>query len=118
MNAFAPGKFPVHAVDWLEANPQEGKMFNNFIWGGYLLYRMFPQELVFIDGQTDFYGEAFSREYAQVVRLEDGWEGILVKYDVSWTIVETSQPLVSALQSELDWKVVYHDDTATILHEP
>jgi hypothetical protein len=117
-NTFDPDKFPEHAVDWLEENPQEGEMFNNFIWGGYLLYRLFPRDLVFIDGQTDFYGEAFSREYAQVMRLENGWEGILIKYNVSWVIVETSRPLVSALQSDLNWRVVYQDSTATILQKP
>lgn len=117
-NTFDPQKFPVHAADWLEANRQEGGMFNNFIWGGYLLYRLFPRELVFIDGQTDFYGEAFSREYAQVMRLEGGWEDILAKYNVSWVIVETHRPLVSALQDELNWKIVYQDETAVILHKP
>jgi hypothetical protein len=117
-NNFDPDKFPVHAVDWLETNPQEGKMFNNFIWGGYILYRMFPQELVFIDGQTDFYGETFTREYAQVMKLEDGWESILTKYDVSWIIVETDRPLIPALQNKLNWRIVYQDDTATIIHKP
>lgn len=118
VNTFDPNKFPVHAVDWLEANPQEGRMFNNFIWGGYLLYRLFPQELVFIDGQTDFYGEDFTLEYAQVVKLEDGWQNVLAKYDVSWVIVESSRSLIPALQNELNWTVVYHDNTATILHKP
>lgn len=117
-NKFDPDKFPVHAVDWLESNPQEGKMFNNFIWGGYLLYRLFPQELVFIDGQTDFYGETFTREYAQVMKLEDGWENVLNKYDVSWVIVESHRSLIPSLQSDLDWQIVYQDDTTTILHKP
>ncbi|HEY5731002.1 MAG TPA: hypothetical protein VIS72_13185, partial [Anaerolineales bacterium] len=117
-NGFDPNKFPVHAVDWLDSNPQEGRMFNNFIWGGYLLYRMFPQELVFIDGQTDFYGESFTREYAQVVRLEDGWEDVLIKYDVAWVIVESERPLINTLHSELNWKIVYRDNTATIIRKP
>lgn len=117
-NTFDPDKFPVHAVNWLETNPQEGRMFNNFIWGGYLLYRLFPRELVFIDGQTDFYGESLSREHSRVVRLEEGWEDVLAKYDVSWVIVETSRPLVSALQDEQNWRVVYQDSTAVILHKP
>lgn len=118
VNVFDPGKFPVHAVDWLEKNPQEGRMFNNFIWGGYLLYRLFPRDLVFIDGQTDFYGEVLSHEHSQVVRLEEGWEEILAKYNVSWVIVETDRPLVSALQAELEWRVIYQDGTATILRKP
>ena len=117
-NSFDPNKFPVQAVNWLESNPQNGKMFNNFIWGGYLLYRMFPQEQVFIDGQTDFYGEAFTLEYASVVSLDEGWQDILNKYNVSWVIIQSDKPLIPALQSELYWKIVYQDDTATILHKP
>lgn len=117
-NSFDPNKFPIQAVDWLEANPQDGKMFNNFIWGGYLLYRLFPQEQVFIDGQTDFYGEAFTREYAQVVSLDEGWQDVLVKYNVSWVIIQTGKPLIPTLQNELNWNIIYQDNTATILHKP
>ncbi len=117
-NQFNPNKFPVKAVDWLQANPQEGRMFNNFIWGGYLLYRMWPQQTVFIDGQTDFYGEALTREYTQVMAVDEGWETILKKYDVSWVIIQSDKPLIKALQDEMNWTVVYQDDTGTILHAP
>ena len=117
-NTFDPNKFPVEAANWLEANPQSGKMFNNFIWGGYLLYRMWPEQVVFIDGQTDFYGEALTREYAQVMYLEDGWESVLEKYDVSWVIVPSGRSLVTALQEGLGWTVVYHDSATDILRKP
>lgn len=93
-------------------------MFNNFIWGGYLLYRMWPGQTVFIDGQTDFYGEALTREYTRVSNLTDGWQAVLDKYDVSWVIVQSDKPLVRALQEEMDWTLVYFDDTAAILQKP
>lgn len=118
IHQFNANKFPVEAVEWLEVHPQEGKMFNNFIWGGYLLYRLWPQQTVFIDGQTDFYGEALTREYTQVMRLEDGWETILQKYDVSWVIVQSGQPLVQALRDKMGWRIVYQDHTTTILNGP
>lgn len=117
-NQFKEEKFPVKAINWLEANPQSGNMFNNFIWGGYILYRMWPQQLVFIDGQTDFYGETLTREYMQVMTLHDGWEEILEKYEVSWVIVQSDKPLVGALSEQLHWNIVYRDSTATILHKP
>jgi hypothetical protein len=117
-NRFDSNKFPVMAADWLQDNPQDGRMFNNFIWGGYLLYRLWPQQNVFIDGQTDFYGEALTREYAQVMALREGWEAILKKYDVAWVIVQSDKPLVGALQDTLHWTILYQDPTATILHRP
>lgn len=117
-NQFDPNKFPVKAAAWLEANPQKGNMFNYFTWGGYLLYRLWPQETVFIDGQTDFYGEALTREYEQAMYLHKGWELVLKKYNIAWAIVPSSLPLVKALQTELKWVPVYQDGTTTILHQP
>ena len=109
--------FPVEAVDWLEENPQEGNVFNYFPWGGYLLYREWPEMLVFIDGQTDFYGESLSRQYMQVIRSEDDWESVLEAYDVAWVILPADEVSARMIQLELGWEVVYEDETAIILHE-
>lgn len=117
-NTFNPDQFPVQAADWLTANPQAGNMFNEFTWGGYLLYRFWPEQPVFIDGQTDFYGAELVNEYLTTLRVQKGWQDILQKYDVSWAIIPTDFPMVEALQDKLNWQIVYQDDTATILHKP
>lgn len=117
-NRFDSSRFPVQAVDWISTHPQEGRMFNSFIWGGYLLYRLWPQELVFIDGQTDFYGETLSRQYIRVMHLEEGWETVLAEYGVSWVILPSGGPVVQALQDQMGWIVIYHDKTAVILRKP
>jgi len=115
-NVFLPDKMPVQAVDWLQKNPQDGKVFNQFVWGGYILYRMWPTETVFIDGQTDFYGEALMREYFDVIDLSDDWESILDTYDVSWMLIPRDETLAKYLYSVDDdaWHVIYEDDTAVI----
>jgi len=113
-NKFNPYAFPVDATNWLETNPQDGKMYNFFTWGGYLLYRLWPEQQVFIDGQTDFYGEALSIEYVQVESLQPGWENVLAKYNVSWVITQSGQPLEGALLAN-DWVLIYQDKTAVIL---
>ena len=51
-------------------------MFNNFIWGGYLLHA-WPEQRVFIDGGTDHYGEKLFNEYIQVWNLDPGWRDVL-----------------------------------------
>lgn len=38
---------------------------------------MWPQQRVFIDGQTDLYGEALTREYNRVMFLEECREAVL-----------------------------------------
>jgi hypothetical protein len=113
-NRYDPQIFPVKAVDWLIQHPQQGNTFNDFMWGGYLLYRTWPEYKVFIDGQTDFYGEALTREYEQVMFVLDGWEDVLEKYDVAWVIIPANSILADEL-AEQGWQELYCDATTTIL---
>lgn len=114
-NIFLPETFPVAAADFLAAHPQQGNVFNYFPWGGYLLYRFEGKLPVFIDGQTDFYGEALTREYEQVLTLADGWQDTLDKYAVTWALLPANEPLAHALRDQLGWQVRYSDDTAWVL---
>jgi hypothetical protein len=113
-NEFDKSRFPVDAIDWLDNHPQEGQVFNYFSWGGYLLYRQWPETLVFIDGQTDFYGEKFTREYESVIVGDHGWEQILEKYSVTWIIIPKSSSLAATLQLHPGWKISYQDNTSII----
>lgn len=112
---FASETFPVQAMDWLEIHPQEGNVFNYFPWGGYILYRAFPEVRVFIDGQTDFYGEALTRQYEQVITLSEGWQEVLAEYKVQWVLMPASSALVRTLESDSTWQALYRDDVAVIL---
>lgn len=113
-NRFSPSVFPVAAVDALEGRLPEGRMFNEFAWGGYLLYRLWPEQQVFIDAQTDFYGEALSREFLQVADAQPGWEAVLERHRVSWVIVPRSRPLASRLQDSPEWESVYEDGQTAV----
>lgn len=114
MMQYPPERFPVQAVDWLEVHPQEGNLFNYFDWGGYLLYRLWPQQRVFIDGQTDFYGEALTREYATVITATNGWENVLARYRVRWVLIPPDTPLARVLEDSSDWQQAWRDETAVI----
>lgn len=113
-NFFDPRVFPVDAVNWMQANPLSGNGFNYFTWGGYLLYRLWPGERVFIDGQTDFYGESLTRQYEKVITVEDGWQEILHQYQVTWILMPGDSLLTRTLRNDSSWKVVYQDQTAVL----
>jgi hypothetical protein len=113
-NQFQADIFPVDAANWMGGNNVTGNGFNHFPWGGYLLYRFWPERLVFIDGQTDFYGEYLTREYEEVISVGSGWEEILEKYDVDWALIPTGSSLAVALSNESDWSLVYNDPTAEL----
>jgi hypothetical protein len=110
-----PKLFPVDAVHWLENNPQSGHMFNNFIWGGYIVWRLWPEQKDFIDSQTDYTGEA-TKSYLTVDKLEVGWQDVLLQHDVKWVIMPTGSALSLELVNE-GWRILYKDSTAIILRQ-
>lgn len=108
-----PKLFPVEAVSWLEHNPQPGRMYNDFLWGGYIVWHLWPGQKDFIDSQSDLSGEA-TTEYLTVQNLDQGWRAVLDRYNVQWAIIPTGSPL--SLQLIRDgWLVLHQDPTAVIL---
>ncbi len=116
MFQFNPQVFPVQAVDWIESNPIEGRMFNEFNWGGYLLFRLRPQHQVFLDSQSDFYGEPLMREYENILIAQDNWKDLFNKYQISWAIIPVHSPLAKALASDSEWATAYQDLVAIIYY--
>lgn len=114
-NRFDPDYFPVRAIDFLqESGLPEGKVYNEFVWGGYFLYRLWPEKRVFIDGQTDFYGEELSRTYFQTRDGEGDWQAVLDQYGVTWVILPPEAALSKLLNVSLDWKPIFDDDVASV----
>jgi hypothetical protein len=70
---------------------------------------------VFIDGQTDFYGEDLFDEYLTVEQLGQGWEAVLDRYAVRWVLYDTDSVLIRRLEVTPGWQVAYQDDVATVL---
>ena len=115
---FLPEQFPVAAVDWLGENPPQGRMFNEFDWGGYLLYSLWPEQKIFMDGHTHIYGDDLSREYVAVMSRAQGWQAILEKYQVEWAILRADNLLIAVLIRD-GWYEIYRDETAVIfMSEP
>jgi hypothetical protein len=108
-------RFPVAAVEFLRRSPNavHGEMFNEYTWGGYLIWAL-PERKVFIHPNLDVYGEELVREFLQVNDAKDGWEDILKKYSVGWTILPPDHPLNHLLAKRADWKLVYSDAVASI----
>lgn len=111
---FDSSVFPVAAADWLVEHPQSGNVFNEFNWGGYLLFRLWPSQKVFLDSQTDFYGEEMMRLYEQTVTGKD-WRTDFERYAVEWAIIQPDSGLARALRVEESWQVLYEDQVAIVL---
>jgi hypothetical protein len=110
-----PQNWPVEAVEFIKRHPERfsGKMFNQYVWGGYLM-QVLPEHKVFIDGRTDFYGVELIKEFVTVTGLGPKWTERLRNYNVAWTLMPTDHRLNLALELLPDWQLAYSNETATI----
>jgi hypothetical protein len=89
-----------------------GPVLNSEAFGGYLAFSGVP---VFIDGRVELYGNDFlaiylAAERGDAVRLA----GLLDRYHIAWTLLQTGSPIVAALDRLPGWRRVYADDRALV----
>jgi hypothetical protein len=109
-----PDIFPVEATAKARAAGLQGRIYNDFIWGGYLLQH-WPEQKVFIDGQTDFYGDDLMRQYGEIASLQPGWRDHLRRWDVDLALIPTRSTLAHQLVREPGWSLWHCDSTAALL---
>ncbi len=115
-------QLPVAAADFIKANHLKGPLFNLYNEGGYLIWRFWPKEKVFIDGRSEVFGPEQIRELFTIVGTLPGWEKLVdEKYKINYFILaywpeslaKSIQPLVLNLVKK-DWQLVFWDDAAII----
>lgn len=111
---FSPVRFPVDAVAFARAGKVEGRIFNEFVWSGYILYA-WPEMKVFIDGGSDFYGGKLLKTHRDIVNLQPGWRDSLDAYRINLTLTATGRALTEELLREAEWIPRYCDSTAVLL---
>lgn len=107
-------EFPVDAVNFIRRNPVGGPLYNSFDWGGFLIFYM-PQYPVSIDGRGDLYGDSFcgeiyATEAANVSPAEDPYLN-----EAGLVILKNTVPLARLLPTDKRFRVIYHDQIATVL---
>lgn len=105
---------PLGAVAWIEQHRPTREMFNSYNWGGYLLWRLWPQYPVYADGRTDVYDDTFLREYMSVTLAQGDWQAVLDRRNVGFIVIEAGSVLDTFLQRESGWRETYRDKLAVI----
>ena len=113
MNAhFDLRRMPVDAVNYLEKNNVEGPVLSPDYWGGYLIYRLYPDVRVVADDRHDLYGEEFFKSYLKLIHVEPGWEDFLREHPALCLLLPRQSALADRLLTDGKWKTIYADDTA------
>ena len=113
---FSPKSFPAAAVNTLGADPS-ARIFAYDQWGDYLIYRLFPQVRVFIDGRSDFYGADFEKAAMGIESVKYDWEQTFGRYGINTVLISPGTPLAGALKQSSRWRLVYDDGVAVVFRQ-
>jgi hypothetical protein len=106
--------FPVQAAELVEHRDIREPIFSPDIWGGYLIYRLYPQTKVFVDDRHDFYGAEFLKRYLEALRVTPDWDKSPDENHVNWVLVPSESSLANMLKITGRWTVVHEDSTAVL----
>jgi hypothetical protein len=98
--------FPVKIVDEYSNLIRSSRIFTVDQWADYLIYRLYPQQRVFTDGRSDFYGAAIGKDYVAVIQANYQWQSILDKYRIDVVLAPPEWPVSTLLKQSPDWKLL------------
>jgi len=106
--------YPEDALPFLKNFHPQGNVFNDYLWGGYLVWHL-RQIPVLVDSRVDIFEYAgVFRDYLDAVRLKDSLF-VLDKYKIRYVLFERDSPFIYFLQQTHAWKVDYQDATTILL---
>ncbi len=118
---FSELEFPHGAITYLQSHMPHGNVFNDWGFGGFLVYHFYPNIKVFIDGRLDMYGEDYTRQYidlistpSEVGRRRESWKAVFDRYRIAWVMTNPDHTLRYVLDVDPGWRSVYKDERCVV----
>jgi hypothetical protein len=105
---------PVKAVEFIRRTGLSGRMLNEYVFGGYLIWAM-PEQKVFVDGRADVYEwTGVMGDLAEWSTLQADPNVLLDKYRVDFCLMSRESPMSRVLPLLPGWKMIYSDEISAI----
>jgi hypothetical protein len=105
---------PVKAVEFIRRAGISGRMLNEYIYGGYLIWAA-PERKVFVDGRADLFEWAgVFREYIRWSTLQESPRLLPDKYHIDYCLLSRQSPISQVLLVLPGWKSIYSDNMSVV----
>ena len=108
--------YPVDNANFIKSNSLPSNLYNIYGWGGYLIWKLYPEYKVFIDGRTP---SLYNDNFYWIYRMADSasepvWEKLLAKYNIH-TVIIKSRKLAEFLIKKYHFNLLNIDDISYVL---
>jgi hypothetical protein len=103
---------PERGVAFLKNRSTPPNIFGFYDWGGFIIWKLYPQQRVYLDGRADLYGDAILRQFNDTYLLRHDWKRGLE--GACSVIVPPSSALAAGLRNNPSWAAIFNDNQAAI----
>jgi tetratricopeptide (TPR) repeat protein len=107
-------RYPERTMAFIKAERLPAPLFNAYAWGGYELWRLYPDYRVFIDGRTHVYGTDILQDFVHVSTLGTRWSEVLERWGIQTILTERRSSLTQVLKAVGGWRLVFAEVEAAV----
>lgn len=102
-------RYPLKEIEFIRINNIKGNLLINFGQGSYASYKLYPNNLIYMDGRYeevyyDYMVPMMKKFYLQA----DGKDELLKKFHTNIIVMEHAYPAYNFLNSSKNWHLVYN----------
>ncbi|HVP55670.1 MAG TPA: hypothetical protein VMU45_11800 [Candidatus Eisenbacteria bacterium] len=106
-------KFPAAAVDFIKQKRLPGPLFNDYNWGGYLIWSL-PELPVSMDGRAALHGTPRIERSVDTWDAKHDWNSDLELQNAQLIIGSLDAPLCAVLRGDARYELAYEDKIASV----
>jgi hypothetical protein len=107
--------YPVAAVEVIKKYNLKGNILPYFEWGEYLLWTLYPDCKVGMDGRYEtVYRDDVCKDYFDFLFARESWRNILNKYPPRMILIRSESRICSVLANDPDWRLVHSGEGSAL----
>lgn len=108
-------EYPRYAIEFIKINQITGNLFINFDWGSYASYKLYPNNLIVMDGRyEEVYNPNLLMELKNFHLVKDDWYKIIRDYKTDVMVIEKKYPVYGRMLKHSDWKLVFENNLSGV----
>ncbi len=102
--------YPVGALDFIQDRHLSGKLLTHFNWGEYLLWNLYPDCKVALDGRYEtVYPHEVAEKYFEFILARADWQQFLDSYPPDMLLLINGSEICRLIHGDPGWRAVYAD---------
>ncbi len=108
-------KYPRYAIEFIKINKLKGNLFINFDWGSYAAYKLYPDNLIVMDGRyEEVYDPKLLLQMKDFHLVKNDWYKIIREYRTDVMVSGQEYPVYEKILENPEWKLVFENNLSGV----